>query len=117
MAPSPDQVAYAHLAAEGRAPFDGDGEGYDEEAMEATAAETLNSLIADLAAIADLDLMHEPGPSAFRGPRAWAQFDRAYPGRRQMHTESYDATLDAVTDVWGWTGRDAFDAEARRRTR
>jgi hypothetical protein len=114
-APAPDPAAYAYLASEGRAPFHCDGEGYDPVAMQATADETMNGLVDDLCAAAELDLLHEMGERAFRTRRAWAGFETDYPELRRERLASYEETLDAVLDVWGCSGRDAFDAEAKRR--
>jgi hypothetical protein len=111
-APPIDPGLLALLEREGRSPFG--SEEHDNTQVQAMADETLVDLIVTLLDLNGLDQRHRGGRHAFRSAAQWEAFVRAYPGARQRLLDGYEATLDAVSEVWGFAGRDAFDSEARR---
>lgn len=111
-APAIDPGLLAMLEREGRSPFG--GEEHDDTQVQAMANETLMDLIVTLLDLRDLDRRYRGGRHAFRSTAQWEAFEQAYPGARQRLLDGYEGTLDAVCEVWGFAGRDAFDSEARR---
>jgi hypothetical protein len=112
-APPVDMLALAAMEAQGRSPFD--GEGYDPDAAQGCAYETMIGLACDMAEILAMGRLHRLGASAFRTNRAWTEFLADRPTARPRMFQQVRDTIELIAEVWGRNGAAAFAREARRR--
>jgi hypothetical protein len=112
--PEPDWGLLEAMEGQGRHPLGGEDWDRTPEAIRGVAHETMYGLVWFLAEIASMDEIVRSGRGNFRSAKAWQAFLDAYPKQRATHVRDYEGMLGAVSEVWGRSGSEAFDVEARR---